>query len=49
MSDQPIAFYRLGDEGVAVRSIRALLQATSDLAPSTTRGVEAVESRSRAL
>jgi len=47
MSDQPIAFYRLGDEGVAVRSIRALLQATSDLAPSTTRGVEAVESRSR--
>lgn len=47
MSDQPVAFYRLGDEGVAVRSIRALLQATSDLAPSTTRAVEAVESRSR--
>ena len=35
MSDQPAALYRLGDEGVAVRSIRALLQATGDLAPST--------------
>ena len=32
MTDQPVAVYRLGDVGVAVRSIRALLQATSDLA-----------------
>jgi N-acetylmuramoyl-L-alanine amidase len=35
MSDQPVALYRLGDEGAAVRSIRALLEATGDLAPST--------------
>jgi len=35
MSDQPAALYRLGDQGPAVRSIRALLQATGDLAPST--------------
>ncbi|MBE3073844.1 MAG: N-acetylmuramoyl-L-alanine amidase [Actinobacteria bacterium] len=35
MSNQPDALYRLGDKGVAVRSIRALLQATGDLAPST--------------
>jgi len=35
MSDQPVALYRLGDEGVAVRSIRRLLQATGDLAPPT--------------
>ena len=35
MSDQPVALYRLGDEGAAVRTIRALLQATGDLAPST--------------
>lgn len=35
MSDQPVALYRLGDQGVAVRSIRALLQATGDLTPST--------------
>src|SRR5450756_1767801 len=34
MSDQPVALYRLGDEGVVVRSIRALLQATCDLAPA---------------
>jgi len=33
MSDQTVALHRLGDEGVAVRSIRALLQATGDLAP----------------
>jgi N-acetylmuramoyl-L-alanine amidase len=35
MSDQPVALYRLGDQGAAVRSIRALLQAAGDLAPST--------------
>jgi len=35
MSDQPVALYRLGDKGAAVRTIRALLQATGDLAPST--------------
>jgi N-acetylmuramoyl-L-alanine amidase len=35
MSDQPVALYRLGDQGAAVRSIRALLLATGDLAPST--------------
>jgi len=34
MSDQPVALYRLGDQGSAVRSIRALLMATGDLAPS---------------
>jgi N-acetylmuramoyl-L-alanine amidase len=34
MSDQPVALYRLGDRGAAVRSIRALLQASGDLAPS---------------
>src|ERR1035437_4778770 len=34
MSDQPVALYRLGDQGSAVRSIRALLQASGDLAPS---------------
>src|SRR5664279_708011 len=36
MSDQPVALYRLGDRGAAVRSIRALLQASGDL-PSSTR------------
>jgi N-acetylmuramoyl-L-alanine amidase len=35
MSDQPVALYRLGDKGAAVRTIRALLQATGDLAAST--------------
>ena len=35
MSDQPVALYRLGDQGAAVSSIRLLLQATGDLAPST--------------
>jgi len=35
MSDQPDALYRLGDKGVAVRSIRNLLQSTGDLVPST--------------
>jgi len=34
MSDQSAALYRLGDEGVAVTSIRALLHTTGDLAPS---------------
>jgi N-acetylmuramoyl-L-alanine amidase len=34
MSDQPVALYRLGDTGVAVRSIRASLVATGDLDPS---------------
>ena len=38
MSDQPVALYRLGDQGAAVRSIRALLQATGDLAPSIDGG-----------
>jgi N-acetylmuramoyl-L-alanine amidase len=33
MSDQPVARYRLGDRGPAVRSIRTLLQAAGDLAP----------------
>ncbi len=32
MTDQRVAVYRLGDVGVAVRSIRALLHSTSDLA-----------------
>ena len=40
MSDQPVALYRLGDEGGAVRSIRALLQTTCDLAPLTAETVE---------
>src|SRR5665647_2547214 len=34
MSDQPVPLYRLGDRGVAVASIRALLHATGDLAAS---------------
>jgi N-acetylmuramoyl-L-alanine amidase len=34
MTDHPVALYRLGDHGAAVRSIRTLLQATGDLAPS---------------
>ena len=33
MSDQPVALYRLGDEGSAVASIRSLLRATGDLEP----------------
>ena len=44
MSDQPVALYRLGDEGVVVRSIRALLQGTCDLAATTPGTPEAVES-----
>jgi N-acetylmuramoyl-L-alanine amidase len=40
MSDQPLALFQLGDRGVAVRSIRALLQATGDLAPSTVEASE---------
>jgi N-acetylmuramoyl-L-alanine amidase len=35
MSDQPVALFRLGDKGAAVRSIRSLLLATGDLAPSS--------------
>ena len=35
MSDQPVGLYRVGDQRAAIRSIRALLQATGDLAPST--------------
>ena len=35
MSDQPVALFQLGDRGAAVRSIRALLHAAGDLAPST--------------
>ena len=33
MSDQPVALFSLGDHGAAVRSIRALLEASGDLAP----------------
>ena len=40
MSDQPLALFQLGDRGAAVRSIRALLQATGDLAPSTVEASE---------
>lgn len=46
MSDQPVALYRLGDEGVVVRSIRALLQATYDLAPVAPGAAEAAQSES---
>jgi len=35
MSDHPVTLYRLGDRGIPVRSIRALLQATGDLGAST--------------
>jgi N-acetylmuramoyl-L-alanine amidase len=34
MSDQPVALFNLGDQGSAVRSIRALLQSTGDLSLS---------------
>jgi len=34
MSEEPVVVYRLDDRAAAVRSIRALLQATGDLAPS---------------
>ncbi len=44
MSDQPVALYRLGDEGVVVRSIRALLQGTCDLAAATPGVAEVAES-----
>jgi N-acetylmuramoyl-L-alanine amidase len=43
MSDQPAGLYRLGDKGVAVRGIRALLQAAGDLAPSS---IEALRGQS---
>ena len=43
MTDQPAALYRLGDEGAAVRSIRALLQASRDLTGPTTEPVDAVD------
>jgi len=36
MTDRPAVLYRLGDQGVAVRSIRALLEATTDLQPLAT-------------
>jgi N-acetylmuramoyl-L-alanine amidase len=36
MSDQPVALFRLGDQGAAVRSIRALLRATGDLVSHST-------------
>jgi len=42
MSDQPVALYRLGDTGVAVASIRALLHSSGDLSPSGP-AIEAVE------
>lgn len=35
MSDQPVALYRLGDQGAAVSSIRLLLEVTGDLSHST--------------
>ena len=35
MSDQPVALYQLGDQGAAVSSLRLLLQASGDLAPSS--------------
>ena len=47
MSDQPVALYRLGDEGSVVRSIRALLQTTCDLASSTSDTVDAVPAASQ--
>jgi N-acetylmuramoyl-L-alanine amidase len=43
MSDQPVALYRLGDEGVAVRAVRSLLQATGDLVPATIEGAQNVD------
>ena len=46
MSDQPVALYRLGDEGSVVRSIRTLLQTTCDLASSTSDTVGSVQSAS---
>ena len=47
MSDQPVALYRLGDEGSVVRSIRTLLQTTCDLASSTSGTVDAVPAASQ--
>jgi len=47
MSDQPVALYRLGDEGSVVRSIRTLLQTTCDLASSTSDTVGSVQSASQ--
>lgn len=44
MTDQPVALYRLGDEGAAVRSIRVLLQASRDLAGPTADVVDATDS-----
>ena len=43
MTDQPVALYRLGDKGAAVRSIRALLQASRDLTGPTTDLVGVVD------
>jgi N-acetylmuramoyl-L-alanine amidase len=43
MSDQPVALFRLGDQGAAVRSIRALLQTTGDLAPRNMHDTSADE------
>lgn len=40
MSHNPEALYRLGDKGVAVRSIRTLLQATGDFDPSSNEASE---------
>src|SRR6187455_918683 len=40
MSDQPVALYRIGDEGVAVRFLRTLLQGTGDLAPAAIESVQ---------
>ena len=44
MTDQPVALYRLGDEGAAVRSIRVLLQASRDLAGPAADVVDATDS-----
>ncbi len=43
MTDQPVALYRLGDEGVAVRSIRVLLHTSRDLAGPTTDVADATD------
>jgi N-acetylmuramoyl-L-alanine amidase len=43
MSDQLAALYRLGDEGVAVSSIRALLRTAGDLAPSVSATATATD------
>jgi N-acetylmuramoyl-L-alanine amidase len=43
MSDRTVALHRLGDTGVAVRALRALLRATGDLLPSTIEAADALD------